>query len=200
MRVVIIGQRWLGAEVLQLVRRRGHEVAAVVAPWRPGGTDRLEAAASVAGIPVHHRCQPQAVPEGTDLVIAAHAHSFIGAPLRERARLGAIGYHPSLLPVHRGRDAIRWAIRLREPVTGGSVYWLEERADAGPIAAQDWCFIAPGDTAETLWRRELAPMGLRLLDRVVADASAGRINKTPQDEALATWEPAFSRPALSAVG
>ena len=44
---------------------------------------------------------------------AAHSHDFIGRKTRALSRLGALGYHPSLLPLHRGRDAIRWAVHMR---------------------------------------------------------------------------------------
>jgi methionyl-tRNA formyltransferase len=71
---------------------------------------------------------------------------------------------------------------------------MDDGADTGPIAAQEWCWIQPGDTPETLWRRDLAPMGLRLFERVLTDLAAGRVPSTPQRTELATWEPAF-RPA-----
>lgn len=196
MRLMLVGQKWLGAEVLALLRAQGHEVASVASPAR----DRLYHAAVAAGVPVGDpgRVLPAGwVPEGVDLIVAAHAHCFVTRAARERARHGAIGYHPSLLPRHRGRDAVRWAIHMREPVTGGTVYWMTDRADAGPVAAQDWCHILPGDDAAGLWRRELAPMGVRLLAHVVADVAAGRLVRVPQDEALATWEPAFDRQALA---
>lgn len=97
------------------------------------------------------------VPDGVDLIVAAHSHAFIGRATRARAAVAAIGYHPSLLPLHRGRDAIRWTIRDGDKVTGGSVYHLTERTDGGPIAAQEHLFVPPGSTPETLWREHLAP-------------------------------------------
>ena len=80
------------------------------------------------------------------------------------------------------------------------MYWLDERIDAGPLAAQDWCFVRPDDTPSTLWRRELFPLGLRLIDQALGDLLTGRFQRRPQDEALATWEPALTRPALAARG
>ena len=199
MRLMIVGQKWLGAEVLAVLRAQGHDVASVAAP----AGDRLHQAAVAAGVPVGDPGRVLAagwVPEGVELIVAAHAHCFITRAARGRARHGAIGYHPSLLPRHRGRDAVRWAIHMRESITGGTVYWMTDRADAGPLAAQDWCHIPPGDDAAGLWRRELGPMGIRLLARVVADVAAGRLVRVPQVEALATWEPSFDRPALANGG
>ncbi|MGO1073244.1 formyltransferase family protein [Lysobacter sp. CA199] len=195
MRVMLVGQKWLGAETLALLRTEGCEVTQVAAP----ANDRLAVVAVENGIPCGDPgpTLPAAwVPEGTDLIVAAHAHCFVTGGARARARLGAIGYHPSLLPRHRGRDAVRWAVHMEERVTGGTVYWMDDRADGGPIAAQDWCFVRPGDDAASLWRRDLAPMGLRLFRQVLTDLRAGVVHREQQDESVATWEPSFDRPAL----
>jgi methionyl-tRNA formyltransferase len=197
MRTVLVGQKWFGAEVLKLLARRGDHVALVAAPAAEGEEyDRLHAAAQQAGIPVlaqAGRITAADIPPACDLIIAAHSHAFIASEAISAARLGAIGYHPSLLPRHRGRDAVRWAIHMREPVTGGTVYWLDDGADTGPVAAQDWCHVRPGDSAADLWRRDLAPLGLKLLARVLDDLDSGRVVREVQDPALATWEPAFHR-------
>lgn len=202
MRVVIVGQKWLGEQVLSLCHRRGHEVAAVFTPAAAtdGGYDRLYVGAQRLGIDsftVSARLGAAEVP-ACDLIIAAHAHCFISAAARARSKYGALGYHPPLLPLHRGRDAVRWAIHMRERVAGGTVYLMDDGADTGGVIAQDWCFIRPDDTAAGLWRRELAPMGLRLFDKVLGELAAnGAFTAAAQDEALATWEPSFGRPPLS---
>jgi len=197
MRVVIVGQQWLGEQALHLCLQRGDEV---VKALPPSAGDRLHAAALRAGIPVEtcpRRIEAAHIPPGTELIVAAHAHAYITAGARRAARYGALGYHPSLLPRHRGRDAIRWAIHMGDQITGGTAYWMDDGADTGPIAAQDWCWIRPGDTPQTLWRRALAPLGLRLLGEVLRELDAGQLPSHPQDETLATWEPAFGTGLLS---
>lgn len=200
MRIIICGQKSFGAAAFDLARSAAHEIAGV---WSPalgdrGHTDRLRTRAVLFGVPWHPAgtLTAETLPPDVDLIVAAHSHDFIGKRTRLKTRFGAIGYHPSLLPRHRGRDAIRWALRLGEPVTGGSVYWLSDVTDGGPLAAQDWCFIRPGDTPSSLWSRELFPMGIRLLGKVLADLSSNRMVAIPQDETLATWEPAFQQPPL----
>ena len=111
------------------------------------------------------------------------------------AKIGTFGYHPSILPLHRGRDAIQWALRFRDRVTGGTVYWMDDGADTGPIAYQYIVLIRPDDTPLSICIGHLFPMGLRLFGRLLDDVDAGRkIPSIPQDEALATWEPAIGRP------
>lgn len=127
--------------------------------------------------------------EEVDLIVAAHYQSLVPRSLRDSARHGAIGYHPSLLPRHRGRDALRWTIRMGDPVAGGTVYWLDDGIDTGPILLQKHVLVRPDDDASSLWRRELFPIGVLLLTEAVNLVARGAYIKTPQDEACATYEP-----------
>lgn len=189
LRVAVAGQKRLGASVLALVLERGHRAIAFP-PEDP--TDALRTAAEAAGVPT---APMWSFPDQVDLILAAHCHEFIPPYARNMARIGTFGYHPSLLPLHRGRDAIQWALRFRDRVTGGTVYWMDDGADTGPVAYQDLVFIRPEDTPLSLWIGQLFPMGLRLFGRLLDDVSAGRqIPSVPQDDALATWEPAIGRP------
>lgn len=200
LKIYLCGQKYFGALTLDLLWLLGYRVAGVSAPpfAADGRPDRLWTKAQEYEIPTLPAgvLNADTLPDDVDLIISAHSFDFIGRRTRLRARLGGIGFHPSLLPVHRGRDAIRWALHQGDKITGGSVYWLTDHVDGGPIAAQDFCFIHPGDTPESLWRRELQPMGLRLFQRVLEDLDRGRLVQIPQNEALATWEPSWERPPL----
>lgn len=192
MNILIAGQKWFGAEVFRALRQLpGVTVAAVCAPEG----DKLEGQAGLYRVPVIRKLKAETMPRGIGLIVAAHSHDFIGEKTRQRAMWGGIGYHPSLLPVHRGRDAVRWAIRMGDRVTGGSVYRLSNRMDGGDVLAQRHAFIRPGDDAAELWRRDLAPLGVELLALTVAAfAQSGYQHGAAQDEALATWEPSIDRP------
>jgi len=205
LRVILCGQRSFGAAVFDMLREvPGIELAAVYAP----ANDKLAGRAALRHIPLWQAgtLRSDSMPENCDLLVAAHSHDFVSNAVRNRLRLGAIGYHPSLLPLHRGRDAVQWTIRMRDRIAGGSVFWLNNTVDGGPIAAQDWCLVHPDDDQHTLWRRELFPMGLRLLHSVVSDILQGKLVMRDQDPELATWEPSFTgaprlfRPELLQIG
>jgi methionyl-tRNA formyltransferase len=206
MRILLAGQKRFGRDVLYMLLDAGHDVAACACPV--DDADRTWIGCQNKSVPVIRAGTLRAdrVPAGTDLIVAAHSHDFIGRATRNATRCGAIGYHPSLLPLHRGRDAIRWAIKMGDPVTGGTVYWMTDTVDGGPIAMQDWCFVRPGDTALELWKRDLAPMGVRLLSEVVERIANGSCGYAEQDPALATWEPSMDgaprlyRPDLLQIG
>src|SRR5579863_4425608 len=195
MRITLVGSRHFGVTILEMLRRHGVDVVRVVVA---DGEDRLAAAASAASIEGVVQANPKLVvaseiAPSSDLIVAAHSHARVSKEALASARLGGIGYHPSLLPRHRGIAAIEWTIREKDPIAGGTVYHLADRMDAGAIAAQDWCFVKSGETARQLWERALAPLGQKLLGEVIDyvkmhDALPGR----PQDEEFATNAPALA--------
>ncbi|MEG2140188.1 MAG: formyltransferase family protein, partial [Bilophila sp.] len=86
---------------------------------------------------------------------------------------------------------------MHDSITGGTAYWMNDGADTGSIEAQDWCHVLPDDTPAELWRRALAPMGVRLLTACVTQLASGAPpRRIPQDERVATWEPAILRTRL----
>lgn len=197
MKCALVGSRYFGAAVFEALRKEeGIEFASVVAP---AADDRLALAAQKAGLPVHVLANPKIVPgeaiaEGTELIVAAHTHARVSNEALARSRLGGVGYHPSLLPRHRGIAAVEWTILEGDAIAGGSVYHLADGWDAGPIAAQDWCFVGKGESARDLWERALAPMGLALLTRVVRHArDHHELPASQQDPRFATKAPMIRR-------
>src|SRR5258708_35738129 len=154
MRGFLIGQKWLGAEVLSLLQRRGHDAAGVTAP----DGDRLCRAGGALALP-QGKLTAEVLPDKLDLIVCAHAHVFVKAAVRDRAKLGAIGYHPSLLPRHRGRDAVAWTVKMADPIAGGSIYWLDDGPDPGPTPPPRHRFRPPRGGAAGPGRRRLRPRG-----------------------------------------
>ena len=194
-KLTLVGSRHFGVTTLAMLRQREVEIARVVVA---DAEDRLAAAAHAAGIEVVVQGNPKLVSAseiapGTDLIVTAHSHARISRDALAVAKLGGIGYHPSLLPRHRGIAAVEWTIREGDRIAGGTIYHLADRMDAGAIAAQDWCFVRKGETARELWERALAPLGLRLLGEVIDHANAHRsLPAMPQDEQFATNAPSLS--------
>ena len=195
MRITLVGSRHFGVTTLNMLREHGVDVVRVVVA---DADDRLAAAARSAGIEAVVQADPRLVVASeiaprTDLIVTAHSHARVSKGALAAARLGGIGYHPSLLPRHRGMAAVEWTIKEGDPIAGGTVYHLAERMDAGAIAAQDWCFVKKGETARVLWERALAPLGQRLLAEVIDFAKAhGTLPAKPQDEQFATKAPSLA--------
>jgi methionyl-tRNA formyltransferase len=192
MRITLVGSKHFGVTTLDMLRTHKVEIVSVVIA---DAEDRLGAAAKAAGIPVTVQANPKLVvaaeiAEGTDLIITAHSHARIGKDALSVAKLGGIGYHPSLLPRHRGIAAVEWTVKEGDPIAGGTIYHLADVMDGGAIAAQEWCFVKKGETARELWERALAPLGLKLLGDVVDYAIVHKtLPATFQDEQFATKAP-----------
>jgi methionyl-tRNA formyltransferase len=195
MRITLVGSRHFGVTTLQMLREHGLDIVRVVVA---DNEDRLAAAGRAAGIEVVVQANPKRVAaseiaDRTDLIVTAHSHARISKEALAASRLGGIGYHPSLLPRHRGIAAVEWTIREKDPIAGGTVYHLADRMDAGAIAAQDWCFVGKDETARELWERALAPMGQKLLAEVIDYAKTHDVLPAkPQDEQYATNAPALA--------
>ena len=159
-----------------LARNMGVEVAAVSVP---DADDRLAIAARQDGVPhVLWRIHDWGRATDCDLIVAAHSFEIVPASALAAAGMGGIGYHPSLLPCHRGRSAVARTIEAGDEWAGGSVYRLTRDVDAGTVLYQDRVRVIEGETPRDLWRRALCPMGLALLSRALLDASLGRLGET----------------------
>ena len=195
MRITLVGSRHFGVTTFNMLREHGVDIVRVVVAEIE---DRLAAAARSAGIEVVVQANPKLVKDaeiapGSDLIVTAHSHARISKQALAAAKMGGIGYHPSLLPRHRGIAAVEWTIKEGDPIAGGTVYHLAERMDAGAIVAQDWVFVKKGETARELWERALAPLGQRLLAEVIDYAKAhNALPARPQDERFATKAPSLA--------
>lgn len=195
MKITLVGSRHFGVEALKVLRGQNANIVRIVVH---DGEDRLAKAGRDAGIEVVVQANPKRVEaneiaSGADLIVTAHSHARVSHEACAAAKLGAIGYHPSLLPRHRGMAAIEWTVKEADTIAGGTIYQLSDRMDAGAIVLQDWCFVKKGETARELWERALAPLGLRLLGEAVQIAqSTGRLPLKAQDEQFATKAPALT--------
>ncbi|WP_448761750.1 formyltransferase family protein [Acinetobacter tandoii] len=161
-KIMIVGQKWLAEKLLEHCILNQFEVVAVAAPVM---NDRLAIAANRFCIPVRIapvQLDSNDVPIDTDLILCAHAHCYVTTEARKKSRLGALGYHPSLLPKYKGRNAVQDTIDHGEPIAGGSLYWLDDGWDTGTVQMQRHCEVDPLDDAASLWRNKLAPLGVDL--------------------------------------
>jgi methionyl-tRNA formyltransferase len=198
MRIAIMGQAAFGAKVLETLSDRGERI---IGAWLPQGKpgskpDPLKIAAENRGIPAH---QPETykAPEtlevlrGTnpDLLIMAFVTDIIPLPFVKVPTQGAICYHPSILPRHRGGSAINWALIMGDRETGLSIFWTDAGIDTGPVLLQKRIPIGPEDTTGSLYFNRLFPLGVEAIAESVALIQAGRAPRMVQDESQATYEP-----------
>ncbi|MUL43727.1 methionyl-tRNA formyltransferase [Streptomonospora sp. PA3] len=198
MRVAIIGQAAFGEAVLRRLQDDGVTVAGVAAPEPAdsGREDPLWAASGAHGIP---RVPTADLKETAGLIkwkefeadfcLMAFVTEFLPDTVFTLPKYGTAQYHPSLLPHHRGKSAINWAIINGEQETGLSVFWPDEGIDTGPILLQKRCPIGPDDTVGSLYFNSLFPLGVDAMSEAVALVAAGDAPRIEQEHAAATFEP-----------
>jgi methionyl-tRNA formyltransferase len=195
MRIIVVGQGPFGEKVLQGLFQMGENVVGVFCPPDKRG-EAMRELAGKEGIPLSRPIQikdPQAYDEYVklrpDLVLLAYVTATIPERWLHVPSLGAICYHPSLLPRHRGASAINWAIIQGETRTGLTIFWVEKGIDEGPILLQKEVAIGPEDTAGSLYFNTLFPLGVGAMAEAVELIRRGKAPRIPQIESEATYEP-----------
>lgn len=90
---------------------------------------------------------------GVHLVVLAGFMRVLHAPMLNAFPRRIINIHPALLPKFPGLEAWKQALAAREPVTGCTVHFVDEKIDHGQIIAQREVRILPSDTPESLHAR-----------------------------------------------
>jgi phosphoribosylglycinamide formyltransferase-1 len=85
-----------------------------------------------------------------DLIVLAGYMRIIGSTLLEAFDNRIINIHPSLLPLHPGKQGIQDAFDAGASETGVTVHLVDEGIDTGTILAQEKVAIDPDDTIESL--------------------------------------------------
>ena len=194
MKIFICGQKSFGKAVLKALVERNHTIVGVAPPPQEKYYDKMQVCALKLGIPIISDCDKlvsRDIPNDTELVIAVHSHWYISDKIIDKTKFGAIGFHPSLLPRHRGQDAVRWTVHMGDFITGATVYWLNDVIDGGDILLQKPIFIDKKWDYHDLWR-EIFPIGVEMICEAISMIENRTAPKIKQDERFATWEPSFN--------
>src|SRR3546814_10841959 len=93
---------------------------------------------------------------------------------------------PAPLPRLRGRGVIPWTILADEPITAGTLFWIDDGVDSGPILEQAFFHVAPDETAASLYARHMRALG-EMMPRALAALAPGSPPRLEQDERYASW-------------
>jgi methionyl-tRNA formyltransferase len=197
MRIALIGQAAFGADVLKGLIKPGHEVVGVFCPPDRGRKiDPIKDAALAAGIAVLQpprmkdpQAYDQMVALKPDLAVLAFVTDIVPGKVLGVPKLGAICYHPSILPKYRGASAINWAVINGERESGLTIFWVDEGIDTGDILLQKRVEIGPNETTGEVYFNKLYPLGVEAILTAVDLAAQGKAPRIPQDHSKATYDP-----------
>lgn len=198
MRIAFLGTPEFAVPSLCMLIGEGHELCVFTQPDKPQGRHAaltpppVKEVAAQYGIPVYQPARIRSE-EGLgllrsfspDLMVTAAFGQILSAENLAIPPYGCINVHGSLLPKYRGAAPIQWAIIDGEKKTGITTMYTELGLDTGDILLSREIEIHPDETAGELYPR-MAELGAQTLKETIQKLLKGTLNRTPQEEALAT--------------
>lgn len=197
MRIVIVGAVDFTRTCIREVVRQGGEVVGIVSvPWFRAKFNSdyvdLEPVAKAHGIPYYpigKITDPESMELfrqlNPDVIFVFGFSQLLPKELLDLPPLGCIGTHPALLPKHRGRHPLIWALVQGWEESGLSFFKLDEGADTGDILWQDRFEITHDDTAASLYEK-MSLLAVRAIGEILPKLEDGSYTLTPQDHSQAS--------------
>lgn len=187
MRILFLGNNWLGWQVVRWLAGRGEEIVGLVVhpPGRQKFTQEIVDSVNVdpphvfTGSELH---QPQVLDAIVTLRPDIGVSVMFGYLLRPRLLdlfpRGCVNLHPALLPYNRGAYPNVWSIVERTPA-GVTLHYIDAGVDTGDIIVQRGVPVEPVDTGATLYRK-LEQGALDLFQEAWPQVGTGTAPRHPQ--------------------
>lgn len=204
MKLVFFGTPPFAASILEKLFKSSHQVVAIVTqPDRPKGRSKApqmpavkETALKLApSLPLlqPEKASTQEIEEqlkrfNADIFVVVAYGEILKQNILDIPPKECVNVHASLLPKYRGAAPIQRAILEGEAESGVSIMYLVRKMDAGDVISQVKCAIAPDMTAGEL-EEKLCDLGGNALIEALNQIEAGKNQRTPQNESLATLAP-----------
>ncbi|HEC92236.1 MAG TPA: hypothetical protein ENI51_04460, partial [Candidatus Atribacteria bacterium] len=121
-----------------------------------------------------------------DIIMVCGWRQIINKETLNIPKEGVIGFHPALLPKGRGSAPIINTILEGYKKSGVTMFYLNEKVDAGDIIGQVEFDIGEEDYAMDIYRKIIRG-GKRLLRKYLPLLIEGNAPRAPQDEKKATY-------------
>jgi len=121
-----------------------------------------------------------------DVIFCFGWSRLIKEKLLNLAPMGIVGFHPTMLPVNRGRHPLIWTLVLDLKETGSTFFFMDEGADSGDIMSQKHVSICELDDAGTLYDK-ITKTAMEQIEQFVPTLENKTFTRTPQDHSSATY-------------
>ena len=161
MRILYLGNNWVGWQVLLWLMEQGEEVIGLVvhpAPAQKFASEILE----VADLPADQIFdgsqlrQSQTLDSirslGADICLSVFFGYILKSEFLSAFNKGVINLHPAYLPYNRGSYPNVWSIVEGTPA-GATLHYVDPGTDTGDIIARRQVLVEPVDTGATLYRK-----------------------------------------------
>lgn len=199
MKIIFLGTPYFALPALQEILLCGHHVAAVVCnrdkPAGRGGKVEESPVKKFAlenQIPVlqYSSVRKEGVEDirqlAPDLMVTCAFGQILSQELLDIPKFGVMNVHVSLLPKYRGASPVQSVLLSGEKETGVTIMKTEAGIDDGDIYLQEKLIILDGETYGELTDR-IFPFGAKLLGKALKLLEEGKLTRTPQNYAQATF-------------
>ena len=121
-----------------------------------------------------------------DFIFVIGFSQLVKQEIIDSAKIGVIGFHPTPLPLMRGRAANVWQVLLGVHETKCTLFFINEGMDSGDILGQQDYYIEDTDYACDV-RRKIDEAAKLLFHRVLQEIMNGTYKTEKQDETKATY-------------
>jgi len=194
LRIAIAATPLVAVPTIESLRGSSHEIAFIIAqPDRPSGRGRVMTPTPIAQWAQENQFlvyKPENPQETLSLISEIELLITIGygvllpKEVLAAPKYGCLNLHFSLLPRWRGAAPVQRAIEAGDPVTGVTVFQLDEGMDTGPIYSKLRFALDEDITSDDLFL-ELGALGPEAVSEAIASIENG-IKPTPQSSVGAT--------------
>ncbi len=121
-----------------------------------------------------------------DIIFCFGFSQLLKQDILNSAPMGVLGYHPTKLPLNRGRHPLIWALVYGMTETGSTFFFMDEGADSGNILSQKTVKIDYEDDAMTLYQKVVQQATEQMIE-FLPQLQSRTYHPTPQDHACATY-------------
>jgi methionyl-tRNA formyltransferase len=189
MRILYLGNNWVGWKVVAWLRQQGENVVGLVVhpPENRTFGDEILATAGVepsCAFEASRLADPPTIEAikalRPDIGVSVSFGYILRREVLELFPAGCVNLHPALLPWNRGAHPNVWSIIEGTPA-GVTLHYVDEGVDTGDIIDQREVRVAAEDTGETLYRR-LENASVQLFQDCWGQIRSGKAPRRPQPE------------------
>lgn len=187
MRILFLGNNWLGWQVASWLLEQNEKIVGVVVhpPHKRKYGDEIISSANVAPTHVFDGAQLRQ-PETIEAIRALNPDIALSVMFGYILRpeiigifpSGVVNLHPSFLPYNKGAYPNVWSIIEGTPA-GASLHYIDSGVDTGDIIAQRQVTVEPADTGGSLYEK-LQDAALELFKETWQSIRSGRAVRRAQ--------------------
>jgi methionyl-tRNA formyltransferase len=121
-----------------------------------------------------------------DVIFCFGWSNLLKKELLNLSKIGVIGYHPTKLPLNRGRHPLIWALALGLENSASTFFFMDEGADTGDILSQKEFKITYKDDAKSLYAK-VSNIALSQIEKFLPELQANSFKRIKQKNSLPNY-------------